>query len=164
MVRRLLVVFIFASGLLAIWLAGNGSARVRALDSAQSHVPVPVNSDSSQFPSNAPLDWGSIDISTDINGDLVVTLENGEIRVVYKQSSNDWGVGANGRPSCIDEFFVKDLDKDVTDGGRFDNHLAQRLMTDAQVIYDGPDKKTVSMTWQSGAWEEVSIFPGSRVL
>jgi hypothetical protein len=37
-------------------------------------------------------------------------------------------------------------------------------MTGAQIIYDGPDKKTVRMQWQSGAEQEVSIFPGSNVL
>jgi len=142
LVRSLPAIFVFACGVSVISLVGSGSASAQTV----------------------PPDWGSIDVSTDSSGDLVVTLENTEIRVVYRQSSNDWAVEANGRPSCIDEFFVKDLNRDITDGGRFDNQLYQRLMTDAQVIYDGPDKKTVRMMWESGAREEVSMFRNTRVL
>ena len=154
-IRQLFAIFILAGGLLIILPASRFSARAQHAGRDIPH---------SQFFIPNSNDWGTIDITTDAGGDLVVTLENSEIRVVYQQSSNDFGVDHNGRPSCIDEFFVKDLNKDITDGGRFDNNLVQRAMTSAQLIYDGPDRKTVHMTWESGAEQEVSIFPAASYL
>ena len=66
LVRRLLAAFIFASGLAVVSLVGSGSARAQG----------------------GPAEWCSIDITTDVNGDLVVThgihrLRSG-MKVKYK--------------------------------------------------------------------------------
>jgi hypothetical protein len=119
-------------------------------------------------------DWGKITI-TPVDGSKEVVLENSQFSAVYKKSTNDW---AGRHPTCLTEFFYKKIGRELIENGRWDDildpldhsqdpprplhHYREKLLS-AEVIYDGPDKKTVHLNWENSE-EEVSIFPDSEVL
>jgi hypothetical protein len=123
---------------------------------------------------SGPDDWGSITIKP-VDGGYEVVLENSQMRAVYRKSPNPW---AGRHPTCMVEYHYKRIGKELIENGRWDDtldpldhstkpprpkhHYREHLLS-AEVIYDGPDKKTVHLRWENTE-EEVSIFPESPIV
>lgn len=103
-------------------------------------------------------DWGSITIRRDGAGQYEVILENAQLKVRYQyyQSTTE--------KTVIRDFILKSLNEDQA-GKYLDGAANRGLMTNAYLKYSGPDRKTVRLEWNDGAWvEEVSIFPDGAYL
>jgi hypothetical protein len=103
-----------------------------------------------------------IAIDADEQGNLRVTIENDLIRAVYA------GGITNGHiQSYIRQFVLRSADQ--SQGSTLDSSCYRTHMTDAEIIRDEPDVKTVRMSWSwnkfSGpAISEVTIRPGDPYL
>jgi hypothetical protein len=108
------------------------------------------------------LEWGSIDI-TRSGSDWVVELENSLIYVKYGFSQIK-----QGEPyDRIVEFVVKSRNTLVADklDGRQSNSPTIYTITNATVTFDGPDRKTVRITFGNNQRvTNVTMFRGSPVL
>ena len=119
-------------------------------------------------------DWGSITINQENGAVQDIVIENEQVRVKYaRETVTGW---ASRQPVCIVEFFYKPINTNFAFEGRFDDMLDpvdhethkpkiqyRKNLIDAKVIYDGADRKTVHLKWETSE-ETVSIFPNSPVL
>ncbi len=107
-------------------------------------------------------DWGKIEI-TENETYYTVLLENSAIFVLYDMHPRH----AKKKEVYIVKFIIKESGENL--GDWLDAAAGRHLLKKAEVIYDGPDRKTVRMEWETKrecelCIEEVSIFPDSQVM
>jgi hypothetical protein len=119
-------------------------------------------------------DWGSIRVIKENEQITDVILENDLIKVKYaNETVTGW---ASRQPVCIVEFLYKKISTNFAQNGRFDDMLDpvdhethkpkiqhRKKLLDASIVYDGPDKKTVHLKWETSE-EKVTLFRDSPVL
>jgi hypothetical protein len=108
--------------------------------------------------------WGSIEI-TKKEGYCTVLLENSAVSVQYDMHPRH--AKKENQEVYIVSFVIKESGEDL--GDWLDAAAGRYLLKKAGVVYDGSDRKTVRMGWETkreGALciEEVSIFPDSQVM
>ncbi|MFC1558285.1 hypothetical protein ACFL40_02920 [candidate division KSB1 bacterium] len=105
--------------------------------------------------------WIKIEIGKDNDGKLFVLLENNIMRCRYGwRHHKDPKEGQ----SYIREFLLKSADYNM--GDWLDAAAGKRgPLTNAEIIYDGEDKKTVRLEWNNGdKAQEVTVYPNSLIL
>ena len=110
---------------------------------------------------NGSPDWIKVETGKDSNDELYVLLENNFMRCRYgwrQHSEPEEG------QSYIREFLLKRADYNI--GDWLDAAAGKRgPLTNADVIYDGDDRKTVRLEWNNGdKAQEVTIYPNSLIL
>ena len=105
--------------------------------------------------------WGSIEVAKK-EGYCAVLLENSAVSVQYDMHPRH--AKKENQEVYIVSFVIKESGEDL--GDWLDAAAGRYLLKNAGVVYDGSDRKTVRMEWETkreGALciEEVSIFPDS---
>ncbi len=118
-----------------------------------------------------PVPWGRVSVGKDADGHWEALLENSRIRAHYR-----WGIvmtgegeGREAQPqSYIREFVLKAADENQ--GHWLDSAAHRTVLTDASVVRDEAQVKTVRLEWETvhgfegPAVSEVSIFPDQPYL
>lgn len=118
-----------------------------------------------------PGPWGRVSVGKDADGHWEALLENSRIRVHYQ-----WGIVMTGEgedreaqpQTYIREFVLKAADE--SQGHWLDSAAHRTVLTDASVVRDEAQVKTVRLEWetvhgfQGPAVSEVSIFPDQPYL
>lgn len=116
-----------------------------------SYVGVPI--------STAIAEWGNINVYTDSKGWPAVKLGNSKILVRYRHFNEGYD------EHVIRDFKIKDVDEDLVVGGFLDAAAGRGPLTNAIIVEDEADIKTVRLEWDNGSHvSEVSIFPGSNYI
>jgi len=109
----------------------------------------------------------SVSVGLDGNGEWFVVLENSQIRVRYAYFVN----GAGLPETSIVDLIIKSVNEDQVGSppDRLLDATTQRVaMTNATIIYNGTDRKTVRLTWDDNIFgediQEVSIYPNSTYI
>jgi len=99
------------------------------------------------------------DISQDPEGNSEVTLQNSILRARYAIGPG----GRKGKEWAIRDLIIKDAREDQA--GRYIDACATRgFLTNASVIRDEADVKTVRLRFDDGCVQDVSIFPHAPYL
>ena len=112
---------------------------------------------------NNNIPWGAIHIEKK-EGNLQVELENSKLHCRYAQ------VQTANTETCMTELLIKEVHQDQVDQfvdemAAWSGHDRGVLSDKTGIIYQGKDRQTVHLEWDSGASiEEVTIFPDEPYL
>ena len=103
--------------------------------------------------------WGNIDVSKDTSGNLEVLLENSQIKARYAIGKG----GRKGQEWAIRDLVIKSANEDQA--GRYVDACATRgFLSNAKVVREETDSKTVLLEFDDGNAQEVSVLRGLPVL
>ena len=116
--------------------------------------------------------WGSVTVSKDEYERWVTIMENSALRCRYNWKPIN---ADKGGESFITELLIKSIDQNQaaasidTGRGRIDACAGRYQMTEAAIVYDGADRKTVRLKWHHNdakltPTQEVMIFSDAPII